>query len=189
MEISGTQRDVTADLAQAVAILQAGGVVLHATEGVWGLACDPWQKHAVVKVLALKSRAADKGLIVIGGTGEAFRAQLDQVSLEHRRAVLDSWPGPHTWILPDNSLPKIIRGDRNTLACRVPGHSQARALCELFGGLLVSTSANVAGQPAISKRREAETAFAARVDYVLPGEVDNPGKESIIHGLAGEILR
>ena len=176
-------------LSQAVAVLQVGGVVLHATEGVWGLACDPWQEHAVAKVLALKSRAADKGLIVIGASDEAFRLQLDQVSVQHRRAVLASWPGAHTWILPDDSLPKIIRGDRDTLACRVPGHSQARALCDLFGGLLVSTSANTAGQPAITKRAEAEQAFAERVDYVLPGEVDNAGAASIIHGLAGEILR
>jgi L-threonylcarbamoyladenylate synthase len=180
---------VTSELEQAAATLKAGGVVLHATEGVWGLACDPWQGHAVAKVLALKNRAADKGLIVIGATDKVFRQQLDRVSAEHRRAVQASWPGAHTWVLPDDSLPGVIRGHRDTLACRVPGHSQARALCELFGGMLVSTSANSAGQPAITCGVEAEQAFASRVDYVLPGEVGTAGAASVIHGLDGKILR
>jgi len=164
-------------------------VVLHATEGVWGLACDPWQMDAVRKILLLKKRRADQGLIVIGASARCFERQLTQMDERRRAEILNSWPGPHTWVLPDDSYPAIVRGYRDTLACRVPGHAQARALCAAYGGTLVSTSANEAGQPAITSAAEAERQFADRVDYLLPGEVQDPGRASTIHGLGGEILR
>jgi len=162
---------------------------VHATEGVWGLACDPWQLPAVDRILALKGRGADKGLIVIGADSSRFEHQLGQLKEPHRREILASWPGPHTWILPDDLYQPVVRGFRDTLACRVPGHAQARALCKAFGGTLISTSANSSGQPAIETEQEAERQFAGKVDYILSGEVDEPGRASTIHGLDGEILR
>lgn len=163
--------------------------MLHATEGVWGLACDPWNPAAVEKILRLKGRQADKGLIVIAASPRCFDSQLNQVDEAHREQILKSWPGPHTWILPDEIYPPVVRGHRSTLACRVPGHAQARRLCEVFGGTLVSTSANKTRRPAITSAEAAEEHFGDEVDYLLPGEVLEPGRASTIHGLGGEILR
>ncbi len=163
--------------------------MLHATEGVWGFACDPFDLSAVEKVLAIKGRAAEKGFIVIGADWHAFARQLAQVSEARRQDIISSWPGAHTWILPDDIYPPVIRGHRDTLACRVPGHRQARALCREFGATLVSTSANIAGQPSISSAEVAYGEFSTAVDYVLRGSVINPGRASTIHGLDGEILR
>ena len=170
-------------------MLRAGGVVLHATEGVWGFACDPFNPSAVERILAIKGRAAEKGFIVIGADAHAFEHQLARVDEVRRREIISSWPGAHTWILPDEIYPPVIRGYRATLACRVPGHRQARALCRLFGATLVSTSANVAGEPAISSAQVAFSEFSAVVDFVLRGAVDNAGQVSTIHGEDGEILR
>jgi len=144
---------------------------------------------AVEAILALKGRGADKGLIVIGADAGCFERQLGQLDDSHRLEALRSWPGPHTWILPDDVYPPVVRGFRATLACRVPGHVQARALCKAFGGTLISTSANASGQPAVETEPEAQRQFAGKVDYILSGEVDEPGRVSTIHGLAGEILR
>jgi len=140
-------------------------------------------------VLALKGRAADKGLIVIGASASCFEHQMNQIDELRRRDILRSWPGAHTWILPDDVYPPLVRGYRDTLACRVPGHAQARALCEAFGATLVSTSANTSGQPAVETEQEANRQFACHVDYILPGEVLERGRASTIHGLNGEILR
>lgn len=118
-----------------------------------------------------------------------FRRQLEGVADDHRAQVLASWPGPHTWILPDQHYPEIIRGGRATLACRVPGHNQARALCRVFAAPLVSTSANPSGAASITTAAEAIALFGEAVEVVLDGEVDAPGKASTIHGLDGEILR
>ncbi len=173
----------------AAEVLKAGGVVLHATEGIWGLACDPWSASAVEEILSIKQRPAEKGLIVIGAKATDFAPQLAGVDAAARKQIVASWPGRHTWILPDVTYPEVVRGFRETLACRVPGHAQARALCTQFGGTLVSTSANVTGVPAITQAAEARQQFAALVDYLLPGEVGKVGTASVIHGLDGAILR
>jgi L-threonylcarbamoyladenylate synthase len=177
------------ELRQAAAIVKAGGVVLHATEGVWGFACDPFNAEAVAAVLAIKGRQADKGFIVIGAQARCFSAQLQGLSESQRLAIQATWPGAHTWILPDTIYPDIIRGGRTTLACRVPGHEQARELCELLGTTLVSTSANRSGEPSLTTQAQAEAAFGRQVGFVLPGAVLSPGKASTIHALDGTILR
>jgi L-threonylcarbamoyladenylate synthase len=123
----------------AVAALRAGGLVLHATEGVWGLACDPLRAAAVARLLRVKSRTPDKGLIVIGADAETFAPELDALNAPQREEVLASWPGRVTWLLPSDRFPHWITGGRDTVAVRVPGHAQARALCRKFGGPLVST--------------------------------------------------
>ena len=82
-----------------------------------------------------------------------------------------------------------MTGGRGTIACRVPGHEQARQLCAAFGGALVSTSANRSGQPPVMNYDSAQAAFAGEVDFVLPGEVGEAGRASVIHGLDGSILR
>ncbi len=176
-------------LENAVTVLRAGGVVLHATEGVWGFACDPFSEAGLEKIMHLKERPQAKGLLLIAADAKVFQPQLEAVTPTHAEAVRASWPGHHTWVLPDTSYPELVRGGRQTVACRVPGHEQARALCAEFGAALVSTSANKSGQPAITNAREAERQFAACVDYFLPGEVGDAGRASVIHGLDGEILR
>ena len=180
---------MTPPLQQAVEALHGGGVVLHATEGVWGFACDPMQPSAVQKIFAIKGRQQDKGLILIGADAEIFAAQLAAVDAEHAAQVRASWPGHHTWILPDSTYPADVTGGRGTIACRVPGHEQARQLCAAFGGALVSTSANRSGQPPVMDFHSAQAAFAELVDFVLPGEVGEAGRASVIHDLSGAIVR
>lgn len=176
----------------AVAALRAGGLVLHATEGVWGLACDPLHSGAVARLLAVKSRSPDKGLILIAAEAEVFAPELDSLAVPEREMVLDSWPGRVTWLLPSSRFPHWITGGRDTVAVRVPGHAQARALCAAFGGPLVSTSANASGQPAILGRFKAQ-AFASQhpgIDYVLPGETSaGSSGPSEIRDPHGNILR
>ena len=83
----------------------------------------------------------------------------------------------------------VKRAKHATVAIRVPGHPQARSLCRAFGGPLVSTSANPAGEPSALSADQADEYFRAGVDYQLPGEVQNPGQLSQIRTLAGSVLR
>ncbi len=180
---------MTADVESAAAALAGGGVVLHATEGVWGFACDPFCAGAIDRIFELKNRPASKGLVLIGADASVFDAQLAAVDADHAAAVRASWPGHHTWVLPDTSYPEVVRGGRDTVACRVPGHAQARALCRAFGGALISTSANLSGEPPIIESEIARRDFGALVDVFLPGEVGDAGRASTIHDLDGKILR
>ena len=132
----------------AVRSLRAGGIVLHATEGVWGLACDPFSQSAVARLLLLKKRRPEQGLIVIGAQAEVFQPELATLTDRQLDTVTASWPGAVTWLLPTQRFPHWITGGRPNVALRVPGHEQSRALARAFGGPLVSTSANYSGQPA-----------------------------------------
>ncbi len=174
---------------EAVDKLKNAGVIVHATEGVWGLACDPWSEPAVTRLLTLKSRPVEKGLIVIGASAQDFRFELDLLSEEQKSAVLESWPGPATWLVPSKRFPAWIMGKHPTVAIRVPGHEQARMVCEGFGSPLVSTSANPNGRlPALTEKAAAEY-FLGKADYILSGEVLNPGEPSVIRGIDGRKIR
>ena len=179
----------TQDLAKAVALLESGGVIAHATEGVWGLSCDPENDEAVEKVLTIKGRDRDKGLIVIGGSIDIFQPELSGLADEDRRKIAVTWPGANTWILPNVRFSSAVTGQRETVACRVPGHQQAQQLAALFGRPIVSTSANRSGMPAAVTEEEVVEWLGAEVDYVVSGAVLNPGVPSAIHTLGGERIR
>ncbi len=154
---------------RAARLLKAGGVVLHATEGVWGLACDPFNVEAVSRVLVLKGRPVEKGLIVVGGRSEHFAEELDRLEPPVRVQVEKTWPGAVTWVLPNVRFPDWISGGRDTVAVRVCGHPQVRALCDRFGGPLVSTSANPSGRPPATSQVRARAYFQGRLQGRLQG--------------------
>jgi L-threonylcarbamoyladenylate synthase len=176
-------------LERAVAVVEAGGVVLHATEGVWGLTCDPFNLNAVRKTLALKQRDVAKGLIVVGADSEMFTPELSELTNSQRAAVLASWPGAATWILPTLRFPVWITGGRDSVAARVSGHPQVRALSAAFGAPMVSTSANPGGRAPALSQLKARAYFGGMVDYILPGEVLDPGGPSCIRTPDGAIVR
>jgi L-threonylcarbamoyladenylate synthase len=155
----------------AASVLRGGGVVAHATEGVWGLACDPADEATVLRILEMKQRPASKGLILIGAEPAMFQRELAAVDAATAARVVDSWPGAETWLLPNREFPPWITGSNSAVAVRVPGHAQARRLSARFGAPLVSTSANRSGRPAARNALTVRRYFGAQVDYILPGSV------------------
>lgn len=168
--------------------------MLHAAEGVWGLACNPFDPHAVSRLLALKGRSVEKGLILIGADAADFAPELTALPADAEARVRASWPGAVTWILPNQQFPYWVTGAHTGVAVRVPGHPQARALADAFAGPLVSTSANPSGFPApvhglTARRRMLSRGFPGPADFILPGEVLNPGAPSRIQTPDGTVLR
>lgn len=177
-------------LRHAVRTLRAGRLVAHPTEGVWGLACDPLQPMAVLRLLAAKRRDPAKGLILIAHEAAVLRPFLDAPADQWQRAGSD-WPGPITWLLPAApETPWWLTGDHDTLAVRVTAHPVAAALCRAFGGPLVSSSANLSGHPAPRHSWQARAQLDTAVDLVLAGELTVPGRPSTIRDAAtGEVVR
>lgn len=160
-------------LDQAAAALRRGGVLAYPTEAVWGLGCDPFDEAAVQRLLALKQRPVEKGMILIAGAFDQFDGLLDWDALPaaRREAVLDSWPGPNTWIVPATvRVPRWITGAHQGVAVRVSAHPEVIALCAAFGGPLVSTSANFTGQPPAFRRNALDPALLTTIDGVMAGE-------------------
>ncbi|HNE27004.1 MAG TPA: Sua5/YciO/YrdC/YwlC family protein, partial [Pseudomonadales bacterium] len=137
----------TFHLQRAVSVLHSGGVIAYPTEAVWGLGCDPHNEEAVTQLLALKQRNWRKGVILIAADVAQLAPYLRGLPEEKLAVLHASWPGPNTWLVPNNgAAPAWITGGRSTLAVRVTAHPLAAALCKQFGGALVSTSANRAGK-------------------------------------------
>ena len=177
----------------AATVLQTGGVVAYPTEGVWGLGCDPRDQEAVLRLLAIKQRTVDKGLILIASHLDQLRPFLDiaAMPIDNLAAVLASWPGPHTWIMPASSdAPQWITGVHAGIAVRISAHAPVIELCNAFGGALVSTSANLSGQPAPRTRMGLDPELLRQVEGVLHGETGGRSAPTVIHdAITGAALR
>ncbi len=182
-----------ANIADAVAALQRGGVIAYPTEAVWGLGCDPLDKAAAMRLLALKQREVDKGLILIAADETQLAHFIDLSALDdsQRGAVRASWPGPNTWIVPASSdAPAWITGSHAGIAVRVSAHPTVIALCEAYGGALVSTSANRAGHPPVSTRDALDPVILAGVDAVTSGATGDQLRPTTIRDArSGDTLR
>ncbi|UYK85471.1 Sua5/YciO/YrdC/YwlC family protein [Xanthomonas sacchari] len=180
-------------LSHAVAVLRKGGVIAYPTEAVWGLGCDPHDETAVTRLLRIKQRPVDKGLIVVAAELDPLRPLLDLSALPPERlaAVLASWPGPHTWILPAAAhAPPWITGAHQGIAVRISAHPLVAALCRAWGGALVSTSANRGGEPPARQRSELDPLVLGDLDGLLDGDTGGLAQPTPIRDAAsGEILR
>jgi L-threonylcarbamoyladenylate synthase len=172
-----------ASVQDAIAIVRRGGVIAYPTEGVWGLGCDPFDEAAVLRLLALKRREVDKGLILVAATGAQLDGLVDWNRLEDatRDEVIASWPGPHTWIVPvTDRVPRWITGAHEGVAVRVSAHPVVAGLCNALGGTLVSTSANIGGMPAPRTRAELAPEIASGVDAIVAGETSGLAQPTTI---------
>lgn len=180
-----------AQIVQATQILKEGGVVAYPTEAVWGLGCDPWSEAGVEKILRLKNRHVDKGLILIASEVSQFESLLQGLDQHQRDRFSGSRVKPTTWLVPHNgSAPRWIVGRHNTIALRVTKHPLAAALCDLFGGPIVSTSANPQSLPAAVTGHKVQDYFGKDIDFQTAGEIGLAAKESEIRDLlTGGVIR
>lgn len=180
-------------VADAVGVIRRGGVVAYPTEAVWGLGCDPGNEAAVRRLLALKQRGVEKGLILVAASVAQLQAVVAWPALppECTAAVLASWPGPHTWVVPATAgLPSWISGGHAGVAVRVSAHPVVTALCEAFGGPLVSTSANRGGMPPARTRDALDATLVAGLDGVVEGTTGALAQPTDIRdALSGRVLR
>lgn len=172
--------------------LRQGGLIAYPTEGVYGLGCDPCNAEAVNRLLALKGRAATKGLIVIAASYQQIEPWLAPLNEAMRQPMQATWPGPVTWVAPAADwVPAWLHGGRRSLAVRVSAHPVVQALCLAFAGPLVSTSANKSGRP--PARRPGQVRKLCRTCPELlpvPGALGGLSKPTPIYdALTGRCLR
>jgi L-threonylcarbamoyladenylate synthase len=117
-----------------------------------------------------------------------FLKSLSSTQLER---LYTSWPGSKTWAIPNNgTAPPWITGTHSTVALRISAHPVVKALCELVGGPIISTSANPQGQRAARTALRARCYFGQRIDYYAPGQTGSAQHVSEIRDLlSNKILR
>ena len=180
------------DFKVACGHLAQGHVIAYPTEAVWGLGCDPHNRDAVERVVAIKHRSMSKGLILVAARIDQLGTLLDSLSKTELSQLRDTWPGPVTWLIPDsnNQVPHWIKGENDSVAIRVSAHPVVRALCSQFGKPLVSTSANIAGSAEIRSLQELKQEFSSKVDVIVEGMLGSDSATSEIRDLkTGRLIR
>ncbi|HEB92505.1 MAG TPA: threonylcarbamoyl-AMP synthase [Gammaproteobacteria bacterium] len=178
-------------LRQAARVIHAGGLIAYPTEAVYGLGCDPLNAAAVLRLLSLKRRSMDKGLILIAADFSQLSPFLLPLNSDDEATLHTTWPGPVTWLLPARpETPRWLRGSHDTLAVRITDHPQAAALCRQLGHPLISTSANRSGQTPARSSLAVRRQLGPALELIISGPLGNQTRPTPIRDLAsGRILR
>lgn len=174
----------------AARCLRAGGVIGYPTEAVFGLGCDPLQHDAVQRLLDIKQRSVDKGLLLIAASLEQLTPWI-AITDEQTRQLTSHWPQGVSYLLDANTeAPTWITGQHKKIGVRVTQHPIARRLCEQFGGAIVSTSANMSGREAARTSIQLRRRLGDRLDFIVEGECNLQAKPStIIDFTSGQVVR
>ena len=153
------------DIKNAVEVLRKGGVILYPTDTVWGIGCDATNAEAVRRVYEIKEREDSKALICLVDSDARLQRYVRNVP-EVAWQLLDCADKPTTVILDGavNLAPNLIASD-GSIALRITQEPFSKELCYRFQKALVSTSANISGEPAAQNYGDIDPRLLERVDY------------------------
>lgn len=154
------------DIEAAVKVLRNGGVILYPTDTVWGIGCDATNAEAVAKVYAIKQRDDSKAMICLVDSDVRIQRYVRNVP-EVAWDLLELSTKPTTVILDNavNLAPNLIAAD-GSIAMRITQEPFSKQLCYRFQKPLVSTSANISGEPAAQNFCDISEQLLNAVDYV-----------------------
>ena len=166
-QIQKTKGQMDADIIQCLKVLSAGGLILYPTDTVWGIGCDATNEEAVSRVYQLKQRNDSKALIVLIDSADHLDHYVVDVPAIARE-LIDVAVKPLTIIYEGayNLAPNLL-GAEDSVGIRIPNDEFCHRLCERFGKPIVSTSANVSGQPTAKIFAEIDDAIVGGVDHVV----------------------
>ncbi len=161
------------DIQACIEVLSRGGLILYPTDTIWGIGCDATNAAAVKKVYDIKRRSDSKALIVLLDSVDHLDHYVVSVP-EMARELLDVAVKPLTIIYDGafNVAPNLL-GDNDSLGIRIPHEEFSQRLCAEFGKPLVSTSANVSGEPSARTFADISDEVKQRVDYVVKYRQDD----------------
>ena len=156
-----------ADIVQCLKTLSAGGLILYPTDTVWGIGCDATNAEAVKKVYQLKQRDDSKALIVLIDSADHLDHYVVDVPMIARE-LIDVAVKPLTIIYEGafNLAPNVL-GEKDSVGIRIPNDEFCHRLCERYGKPIVSTSANVSGQPTARTFADIDADIVKAVDYAV----------------------
>lgn len=172
------------DLHEAVRVLRAGGVILYPTDTVWGIGCDATNAAAVQRIFDIKHRADSKSMLVLLDGAGKLQGYVERVP-DTAWTLLEASEGgkPMTIIYPHaKNLAHNLLAEDGSIGIRITQEPFSKALCEQLHHPVVSTSANVSGEPAARIFREIAREIVEAVDYVcmFRREDETPHKPSSI---------
>ncbi len=155
------------DIDKALAVLKDSGVILYPTDTVWGLGCDATNETAVEKINQIKGRAADKSFIILLDTDSKIQSYVTDVP-EVAYDLIEFAENPMTVIFDHaKNLAKNVINQDGSVGIRVVRHDFTQQLLQRFRKPIVSTSANISGQPSPQNFDEISEEIKSAVDYIV----------------------
>ena len=183
------------DIKKACEIMEKGGIILYPTDTIWGIGCDATNEDAVKRVYEIKKRIDSKALIVLVDKPvkvEFYVREVPEIAWD----LIDVADKPLTIVYPNaRNLATNVLADDGSVGIRITQETFSRKLCERFRKAIVSTSANISGQPAPTNFNEISDEIKQAVDYVVTYRQDDPYQPSpssviwIGEGVVIKILR
>ena len=152
---------------KCVEVLRGGGIILYPTDTVWGIGCDATNEEAVQRVYALKRSEDKNSMLCLMHNADMIVRYVNKapgIAFE----VMELADKPLTAILPGAvGVAPSLTPEAKTLGVRIPQHEFCQALLRKFGRPIVSTSANISGEPAAKRLKEVAQEIIDGVDYVV----------------------
>ena len=161
--------EYTQDMRAAVEVLRRGGVIVYPTDTVWGIGCDATNSEAVRKVFEIKRRSDAKALITLVGSLAQLERTVDCIPdvayqliefADRPTTIVYDHPSPAAGIAPE------LVAEDGSIGVRLPAEAFSSALCTAFRKPIVSTSANISGQPTPAVYTEISPEILEAADYV-----------------------
>lgn len=179
------------DIKNALEVLRKGGVILYPTDTIWGIGCDATNDAAVKRVYEIKKRADSKSMLVLMENLNLLERYMQEVP-EIAYSLIEVTEKPMTIIYPDakNLAPNLL-GEDGSVGIRITSERFTQQLIQRFRKPIVSTSANISGEPSPGIFADVSEEIKNAVDYVVAYRQDDvsPAKSSSIIklGVGGEI--
>ena len=171
-----TQKEIAEDIQKAVETLRSGGLILYPTDTIWGIGCDAGNSKAVERVYQLKRREDSKALICLVDSANRLQKYVFRVP-DVAWDLIEYATKPLTLILDEacNLAPQLIAED-GSVGLRVTQERISHELCYRFQKAVVSTSANISGEPSPANFTEISPEIIAGVDYVMKSRQNDLSK-------------
>lgn len=178
---------------RAVHCIRSGGLIAYPTEAVYGLGCDPFNAEAVDRLLLLKQRSVEKGLILVAANCQQVREFLPDIHPDQLQQLEQSTLlKPLTGLVADagHTFPPWIKGKHSKVAIRICQHPIVEQLCLRLGMPIVSTSANKSGFAPATTPLQVRQQIGSGLDYLLVAPLGGAVQPSRILDLgSNRILR
>ncbi|WP_321333477.1 L-threonylcarbamoyladenylate synthase [uncultured Bacteroides sp.] len=180
------------DIKKACQVMSDGGVILYPTDTIWGLGCDATNADAVRKVYEIKQRSDSKAMLVLVDSSvkvDFYVSDVPPIAWD----LIELADKPMTIIYSGarNLAPNLLAED-GSVGIRVTNEDFSRQLCQRFRKAIVSTSANVSGQPSPANFSEVSEEIKSLVDYVVnfrQNDMSHPKPSSIIKLDEGGVIK
>ncbi len=173
---------VESEIARTLKVLKDGGVILYPTDTIWGIGCDALNSKAVDKVYKVKQRTESKSLIILVNNFEMLQQYVEKIP-DIASDLISNIDNPVT-VIYDNArnLPKNVMAADGTIAIRIVKDDFCNRLIGEFGSPIVSTSANLSGEPTATVFSKISDSIKSQVDYSvqLYHDLFNQAKPSTI---------